>query len=421
MKKRILALVLIAVMAFGIAACTQKPVAPTITYWSMWAADSPQGLVINEAIKAFTASTGIQVQVEFKGSAQATELGTALSAGTVVDLFDGDLQAVLDNFGDYTLGLDELVNKAYEDLGGDTYRSTQNTALLSFAEERAGLKNFADSSKLHSIAYMPEVLVIIYNKDLFKDAGITLPPVSWAALESACKELIAADIVPFTFDNAYLPALFGYGMSRLIGATKTYDMVQDRDFTNEAVQEYAATWAEMVGNGYVSEAAAANALPAGLTDEMAAGTAAMYLGSSAQLAQLAELAPDTNWGAFAWPSMEGTGDASTAASFVSKSFAIHKDTAYPDETFQLVRWLTTGSWDQKLADQAAVIPAATDTTCPELFADVQAMLIASTSRLHWAVNMEADADIAAAITTAFQKLLAGEITAEEFAAALESL
>ena len=39
----------------------------TLVYWSMWESTEPQGKVIQEAVDAYVAETGVKVDLQFKG------------------------------------------------------------------------------------------------------------------------------------------------------------------------------------------------------------------------------------------------------------------------------------------------------------------------------------------------------------------
>ena len=144
MKKKVMALVMASAMAFSLTACggggestetTAAPAAPAETtaapagggeaaapegdgsglvYWSMWDAAEPQAQAIKQSIEAFTAETGIAVDVQFKGRTGIREgLQPALDAGTNIDLFDEDIDRVNSTWGSYLLDLEELA-KAIE-------------------------------------------------------------------------------------------------------------------------------------------------------------------------------------------------------------------------------------------------------------------------------------------------------------------
>ncbi|MEY9894393.1 ABC-type glycerol-3-phosphate transport system substrate-binding protein [Catenulispora sp. MAP5-51] len=61
----------------------------TLTYWSMWKQGEDQQKVLQASIDAFTAKTGIKVDVQWSGRQVLTQVMPRLSAGTVPDLVDG--------------------------------------------------------------------------------------------------------------------------------------------------------------------------------------------------------------------------------------------------------------------------------------------------------------------------------------------
>ena len=77
-----------------------------LVYWPMWAETEPQGMVIAEAIEAFTEATGVEVEVNFAGSRDTRKtLQPALDAGETVDVFDEDIERVNITWGDYLLDI----------------------------------------------------------------------------------------------------------------------------------------------------------------------------------------------------------------------------------------------------------------------------------------------------------------------------
>ncbi len=96
------------------AAAEEAPAASdgTLVYWSMWDAAEPQAQAIKQSIEAFTAETGIAVDVQFKGRTGIREgLQPALDAGTNIDLFDEDIDRVNSTWGSYLLDLEELAKE----------------------------------------------------------------------------------------------------------------------------------------------------------------------------------------------------------------------------------------------------------------------------------------------------------------------
>ena len=137
-----------------------------LVYWPMWAETEPQGMVIAQAIEAFTEETGVEVEVNFAGSRDTRKtLQPALDAGETIDVFDEDIERVNITWGDYLLDIQEMYDAS--ELNG-----AQNATLISLAKELGG-------DTLKSVPYQPSSFVVMYNKDLFDAAGITAVPTTW--------------------------------------------------------------------------------------------------------------------------------------------------------------------------------------------------------------------------------------------------
>lgn len=392
-----------------------------LVYWSMWNEAEPQGMVVQQAIDAFTAATGVDVEINFNGRDIRKTLEPALAGGETIDIFDEDIERVLNVWGDYLLPLDDYVDGTYEDTNGQSYRSNINQTLIGLAEDLGAAKSFSDGGKIHNIPYQPSTFVVMYNNDLFDAAGVTTAPATWDEFLDVCAKLKASGVTPITVDDAYMAALFGFTLDRIVGAEKCYEMVANRDFSDPGVLRACEIWEEMIKEGYLSSKAATNVYPAGQVEEIAKGTVAMYLNGTWLPNEIKGEAPDINWGSFAWPSIDATGDGTEANQYGAQSFGINKNTQYPNAAFALVRWLTLGEWDQALADESLGVPMANDAQWPAQLADAKQIIDTTTKRLNWAVGMEDDADINAAIKDGFSKLVTGDYNAQQFADALASL
>ena len=413
MKKTLLilsALCLGIVLAFT--ACSGKKAEKAkLVYWTMWNEAEPQGMVIAEAVAAFTKETGIQVEVNFNGREIRKTLQPALDAGETIDLFDEDIERVLNAWGKYILPLDEYAAKAYSTTGGKAYNTVVTKTLYNLAKELGG-------GSVKNIPYQPSAFVTLYNKDLFAKAGITGTPKTWSDFLAACEKLKAVGVPAITVDDAYMACFFGYNMDRLVGEKETLRMVNDKDFTGPQVLEFGKIWENMAKKGYISPKAASNIWPAGQVEEMAVGKVAMYLNGTWLPNEIKAQASDLNWGAFAWPAMSSKGDGIEANNYGCQSFAVNKNTKYPEEAFRLIVWLTTGEWDERLAKESIGIPAGNNTAWPVQLAEAKVIVDNTTNRLDWAVGMENDPEINAKIKENFAKLIKGDLNAEGFAAAM---
>ena len=164
-----------------------EPSGDALVYWSMWDAAEPQAQAIKQSIDAFTAETGIAVDVQFKGRTGIREgLQPALDAGTNIDLFDEDIDRVNTTWGSYLLDLEELA-------AANDYEATANAGLIAACREVGG-------GTLKSIPYQPNVFAYFYNADIFEEAGVTSVPTTWDEFLDTCQKIKDAGYTPITND-----------------------------------------------------------------------------------------------------------------------------------------------------------------------------------------------------------------------------
>jgi raffinose/stachyose/melibiose transport system substrate-binding protein len=412
--KRIALLLIVAAAVLALGGCAKKSegteAQAQLVYWSMWNEAEPQGQAIARAAEAFTAETGIKVDINFNGRDIRKTLQPALDAGETIDLFDEDIERVANTWGNYLLPLDSYVSQTYSTTGGKPYGEVINKTLLDLARQLGG-------GQVKNIPYQPSAFVTMYNKELFEKAGITSLPKTGEELLDACAKLAAIGVTGLTVDDAYMAAFFGYNMDRLVGADTTLAMVRDNDFTGPQVLAFGQMMETMVKNGYFSQKAASNIYPAGQVEEIATGRVAMYLNGTWLPNEIKGNAPNMRWGAFAWPAL-GAGDGIEANNFGSQSFGINKNSKYPEEAFRFIVWMTTGEWDAVLANESIGIPMGNDSVWPDALAEAKAVVDSTTKRLPWAVGMEDKAEINAKIKENLAKLIMGDFNAQQFAAAM---
>lgn len=383
-------------------AATEAPEG-TLVYWSMWEATEPQGQAIKEAVDAYSAETGIPVQVEFKGRTGIREgLEPALAAGQQIDLFDEDIDRVNSAFGKYLMDLEELS-------ASNDYEATANAGLMQACRDAGG-------GTLKSIPYQPNVFAFFYNQDLFDQAGITAVPTTWSEFLDVCQKLKDAGITPMTMDDAYATCLIGYHLGRLVGEDGVRAIVTEGKWDDPAVAQMAKDFEELASKGYFSELVGSNVWPAGQNSELAVGDAAMYLNGSWLPNEVKDIAgEDFNWGCFAYPALDGGKTGTESNNFGAQVFGINKDSKMSAEAFGLIMKITKGEYDQKLSEMSIGIPAdSTNSEWPSLVACAKPVMDGSTNRYTWAVGVEANEDMTPIIKENFIKLIAGSCTADEF-------
>lgn len=388
----------------------------TLVYWSMWEATEPQGQAIQAAVDAYTAETGVKVDLQFKGRTGIREgLQPALDAGTKIDMFDEDIDRVNGAWGKYLMDLETLAKE-------NDYEATANAGLMSACREAGG-------GTLKTIPYQPNVFAFFYNVDLFEQAGITAAPTTWDELLTACEKLKAAGITPMTMDDAYATCVIGYHLARYIGEDGVRKVVTEGLWDDPAVLQMAKDIEELASKGYYSEYVGTNVWPNGQNVELAGGQVAMYLNGSWLPNEVkATAGPDFKWGCFAYPALNACetnieGAAPTGVesnNFGAQVLAINKDSKMAEEAFALIEKITKGEYDKKLADDSNGIPAdTTNTEWPALVSCTKPVIDSSTARFTWAVGVETNADMTPVIKENFIKLMAGTIDAEGFVQAMK--
>lgn len=395
------------------AASTEKT-ADAVQYVSMWSDTEPQAETISAAAEAFEKETGIQVQIEFAGRQGIREgLQTRLDAKENIDMFDEDIDRVNGQWGDYLLELDDYVKADYNGKAYKDYINPSFDNIYTAATELGG-------GKLKTIPYQPFVFDMVYNKTIFKEAGVTETPKTWDEFLAACEKIKAAGYTPLTVDNAYISCLLGYTLAEFVGADGVEDIVMNDDWSNEAVLKSVKLWQEMFDKGYISEYAATNIYPNAQTTEFAPGDAAMYLNGT-WLANEIKADVDSEkveMGIFAFPAISGGVNGPEAANFGSQVLAINKDSDKADEAFQFIAYLTTGEWDAKLSENTLGIPMDATNSWPAELSDAEAMFPTLTTRYPWAANMDNNTDNTDAILSNFTEVISGGKTAEDFVSAM---
>ena len=389
----------------------KKDDSPKLIYWSMWNEAEPQGQVISRAAQAFTAETGIRVEINFNGRDIRNTLQPALEAGEVIDIFDEDIDRVNSVWRNFLLNLEPYVGKVYPTTGGRPFNQVVNNTLINLAKEAGG-------GSVMTIPYQPFVFTMMYNKDIFNQAGITTLPKTWDEFLVVCQKLNDIGIPAITVDDAYMACLFGYTVNRLVGMNVTLAMVRNNDFGGPHVLRFGQIWENMARNGFVHPNAAGNVWPAGQVNEFAQGRAAMYLNGTWLPNEIRGNAPNFNWGSFAFPAIDPRGDGIEANNYGGQSFGINRNTKFPEEAFSFVVWLTTGRWDEELARDTIGIPMGNDSQWPRQLSEAKVVVDNTVTRLPWAVGMQDDGGINARIVENFGRLIRGDFNAQQFADAM---
>ncbi len=383
----------------------------SLVYWSMWEATEPQGIVLKEAIDAFIAETGINVDVQFKGRSGIRQgIQAALDAHTNIDIFDEGADRVLGNWGSYLLNLEDYVAAA-------DYEKTASAVGMSAVRDLSG-------EGLKGIPYQMSIYGWFYNPEIFEKAGITETPNTWAEFLDVCAKIKAAGYTPITSDDAYFLTTFGYHISRYGGVEAVADAVKNGNWTNnEAVVKAAQDYEELYKLGYLSEYLPSNTFPAGQNGEFALGEAAMYFNGSWLPNEIKSMAgEDFVWGCFPYPTVEGGLNDTSYNNLSFRVFVINKESAHPAEAFQLIEWLTQGKWDRELTFESLGIPSDTrNEEWPAQLINVKPLIEGTKTYFVTGAGISANADIKPILQDTLFQLVSGKITALEFIDSMQAV
>jgi len=374
-----------------------------LVYWSNWEATEPQGIVIKAAVEEFMEETGCEVDVQFKGRKGIKEgLIPALDADQQVDLFDG--MSDKSNYGDRIVSLEEVVAKA-------DYEKDSNPTLIALCRKYHG-------GELKEVPYQMKANAYLYNKALFKQAGIESVPTTWAEFLDVCQKLLDAGITPLTTDDAYTPQAFGMHLARMIGSDAVKNVVNNGEWDRPEVLAAAKAFEDLASKGYFSKQVASNTFPTGQNTEFAVGNVAMYCVGTFVVNETKNITgPDFEWGFFGYPEVEGGINGTEAMVIGCQSYAITNKCQNVDAAFALIEKFTRGEWDAKLAEESLGLPTDNNnTTWPAQLADAKPYMENCTEIFATSGGLENNPNITPALKENLAKLYSGSITAEQFVA-----
>lgn len=376
--KKILALLLAALMVFALVACNNEPTddtgdkkysGVTLTMWSMWSNGEAQANVIAAAAKAFEEETGAKVDIQWKGRDVKTLLSAALESGENIDIFEDDYTRIGQVYAPYTYDLTEMAKAAkYEEFSYSCFNN----------------QSIAWAGYLNSIVEQPNIGGIFYDKAAFATAGITTVPTTWAEFLDACAKLKAAGIAPLALDSAYADFNVYHQLVRHLGEDTIADLSKNGGWANnEAAVAAGQELVDFVKAGYLVDGAP-DQYPAS-QNKIGLGKAAMIVCGDYVTSEVNNAVGEVDWGFFNYPTVEGNVDASAYAG--TNSLAIAKYSKNAQAAFDFILYLVTGTYGQKLVDECNQIPADTRLTEKVLVGSVEA-LKNTTTPMSWCASID---------------------------------
>ncbi len=366
-----------------------------IVFWSMWNDGEPQAEVIKEAAAAYETKTGVKVIIEWKGRDVNQILSASLENKDKIDIIEDDYQRiamVYPNIADLTDMAAAAGYKGYDCL---------NNQVIAWA------------GHLNSIVEQPQVGGIFYDKDSFAKAGVSEPK-DWDEFLDVCQKLKDAGVAPMALDSAYADFMFYHQLLRHMDEAAIEKVAMEGGWGNTDAVKAAQETIDFVKAGYLADGAP-DEYPSN-QNKLGTGEAAMIVCANYVTAEVNNsMGVSLNWGLFGYPG-------SPAAYAGSNSLAVTDYSENKQEAFDFIMFLTTGEYDQKMADKAQQIPADPTNTAPAHLSGTIETLLAAEKPMTWCAGLNANADLINSFKTIIVELYEGKYeTGEDFCAALDAL
>ncbi|WP_108398613.1 extracellular solute-binding protein [Devosia submarina] len=378
--------------------------AQDLTFWSWRQEDRAAYEQFIETFEA--ANPGITVNFEtFEATNYNTILSTALAGGTGPDVM------MVRAYG----GLENVASAGYlEPLSTETI-----PALADFSEASLAAESMRSDGTIYAVPFASQTQLVIYNKALFDQHGISEPE-SWEELEAASQKLLDAGVIPFANGTATAwqneTVTFGLGSS-LMGKD-FYDelMAGTADFTDErftgALAEIADLAAKYFPDGFIGlDYPSAQQL-------FGSGMAGMFVGGSYEIATFKNMNPDIEVGVFAAPGQTAE-DEKLVGLYFDGGYAANAAGANKEAALTFLNYLASQEFGQAFADTLSNISTVPGVTFQDpLLAEVNELNQSSIPYLMLAHFRYGEPSGSVLIQGEMQKLFAGETTPEAIGEAL---
>lgn len=376
-----------------------------LTMWSMWTSSEPQAQVVQEAADAFGEQTGAKITIEWKGRDINQVLSASLEAGDKFDIFEDDYQRIANVYGDYTYDLTDMAKAV--DYDSFSYPCLNNQVI-------------AWKGNLNSIVEQPQVGGIFYDKDAFETAGVTAEPKTWAEFLDVCQKLKDSGVGPIAQDTAYCDFAFYHQLVRHLGEEKIEEIATNGGWTGSDAEVAAQEIIDLIDAGYFVDGAP-DEFPSS-ENKIGLGLATMIVCANYVTAEVNNnTGTEVNWGLFNYPAVENGAD-DTSAYAGANSLAVTSYSENPQAAFDFIIFLTTGEFDQKMADTAQQIPADNRNTAPAALTGTIETLLSAEAPMTWCNALNMNEDKKTSFKSIITELFEGKYaTGAEFCEAMDAL
>src|SRR5882762_4719598 len=297
---------------------------------SGWSSSPTEDALLTDSINAFkTANPGLNVKWEPIAQDYETVLKTNLAAGTEADVFYADI------------GWIDSLMKTGKLLALDDYMAKTGTKKDDFVPSL--INAFSYNGKVYGIPKDFNTLGLVYNKDLFKAAGVAEPTNdwTWTDLQTAAKKLTTGGVVGLSLpaDAArFMPFLWQAG-GDLNAINNTAGQTAFDFYTGFEAKDSLSKLPSELGMGWAGEA-------------FEKGRAAMVFEGGWLPADLNNNFKTVNYGVVQMPK----GSAAKSNLIFTVSYSISAKTKNPNAAWALTNYLTGSDNQAKVLKAGFALP-----------------------------------------------------------------
>lgn len=314
-----------------------------LTYWSMWKQGEPQQKVLDAAISAFRATTGITVDVQWQGRDVLKKLLPTLTGNDVPDLVDQEAGPVQSSLVSLEQARD-LTDAYAEPIPGE-----DGATVGSVIPERYRSLTTSGQTQ-YMVPY--ELISSAFWFDGHRLADVAVrPPTDWASFTQLLAERKAAGASPLAVDgdigfyNSYYTV---YGLLRVLGVGGVNKLVADKTgagWDDPRVVDVGNKIEAIVKDGYFVKGYDSSKYPA-IEQRWATGASDFYYAGTWTPSETSSYQEDGfAMSSFQFPSFGGPGDGSVETGmlgFAVPSKAENYDAAKKFMAFVLAKQNLTG-------------------------------------------------------------------------------
>jgi len=208
-------------------------------------------------------------------------------------------------------------------------------------------------NKIYGVPFATQYLGIYYNKKIFKEHGL-VEPTTWGEFLETCKKLKDRGVMPLANggkDGWTLEVLFGVLGPYFYGANDFYEEVTKGETTFEDPRFVKALEKTLDVKPYLPP----GFMGVGYSDQRALfynEQAAMYIGGAWEIGGFKQENPDIEFDIF--PGLPETrGEKAYISGFCDGSYGMNKDTSYPAESLELLKFIASPDFGQRFSDLLA--------------------------------------------------------------------